>query len=328
MTTITYLIRRVRLLVLVSTAGVIFVGIVGLGQGGSPSSSKQRARLPQFRLDDSSQPFFTDLFSQLRGPRPAGRSSPDAKVDSVSTPGLSPTDAVGTPAGSAWPALISATTLADEIEALKIAIDKNVTTPSDFAGRGVKLVRRDFSILATLFAVVAEYDGDVRFKHSAAIARDRFARAAANARAAGSTNVYNEAKQRRRDLQDLLGGSRLSGEPSRVDWERVAARSALMQRLKVGLRERLVVGTRDGSEFSRRQEILLHEAEIVAAIAEVLTQEGMEDGDDEEYAALSRRMQAAAVDLVGAVKMTAPERARLAVGQVSQACADCHELYR
>ena len=59
---------------------------------------------------------------------------------------------------NAWSRVISAATLEDEIKLLKLNVDKTVTTPSSFAGRGHKPARLDFSLLAMLFAIVDQFD--------------------------------------------------------------------------------------------------------------------------------------------------------------------------
>ena len=284
---------------------------------------RQRAKLPDFSSRDAEEYFFPNVFEKLNGDRP---SSAESAVEGV--PERSAPEEVDR--GDPWSQFISATTITDEIKARKILIDKNVTTPSDFAGRGHKPVRRDHSLLAVLFAIVEEYDGDIRFQRSAAVARARFARAASNAKAGGSLSVYNEAKLRKQDLQDLVGGGRLSseGRPPAMEWAKVVNRTALMQRLELASQERLTPFTRDAETRQRHRDEITHESELVSAIAHVLTKEGVEDGDDEDYAKLARAMQVAAQEMAAAMKRDDSSSVRAAAGQISKACADCHELYR
>ena len=72
----------------------------------------------------------------------------------------------------------------------------------------------------------------------------------------------------------------------------------------------------------------MHEAEIIAAIAETLTREGMEDGDDESYAGFANLMKRSALDAVAAVKSNNAEQARKATGEIAKACSDCHDNFR
>ena len=287
----------------------------------------KRAKLPTFQASQTSRFFFDDVLAQLEGERPA---NPNARaVGAVAgMPDAAASDAAGE--SYAWSKIISASTVEDEVKKLKNSTNINVTTPTAFAGKGHKEIRRDFSMLAMIFAVINEYDGDVRWKKDAAAARDVFARTASNAKAGGNINVYNESKKRKDDLMDLTNGSALAYEPEEQvnNWESIVDRSPLMRRLTIGAEEHLSVWTSNKDEFSDNMEEILHEAEIVAAIGEVLTREGMEDGDDEDYAVFAKQMTRGALDVVAAVKLNDADQARKATGEIAKACAGCHENYR
>ena len=209
-------------------------------------------------------------------------------------------------------------------------LDKNIKTPTDFAARGHKEVRRDFALLAVLFAVIHEYEGNVRWKNEASVARDRFARAASNAKAGGSANVFKEAKDRKNDLEDLVGGASLGEKTAETsaDWGRVAERALLMQRLEAAWESGLSAWTANEREFASRGDETVHEAEMIALLAEVLTKEGLEDADDPEYATLARDMEQAALDIARAAKGSDYARARTSAGQIAKSCSACHESYR
>ncbi|MBP85403.1 MAG: hypothetical protein CMJ64_01605 [Planctomycetaceae bacterium] len=285
----------------------------------------KRAKLPTFQANQTSRFFFDDVLAQLQGERPA---SPNASVATVETPGAPDAATVGE--SYAWSKIISPSTVEDEVKKLKNAINTSITTPTEFAGKGYKEIRRDFSILAMVFAIINEYDADVRWKKDAAAARDIFARTAANAKAGGNINVYKESKRRNDELTDLMGGSSLGNQPEEQanNWEQIADRNPLMQRLVTGAEENLSKWTSNEDEFSNNIEEVLHEAEIVAAIGEVLIREGMEDGDDEEYAAFAKLMETSALDIVAAVKLNDADQARKANGEIAKACSNCHDNYR
>ena len=71
-------------------------------------------------------------------------------------------------AAFAWSKLIDAETLETEIKRLAQAVAQDVTSPSEFKGGAYQACRRHFSVLATLFAIAAEYDGEVRWQDAAA----------------------------------------------------------------------------------------------------------------------------------------------------------------
>ncbi len=157
------------------------------------------------------------------------------------------------PAEGKWSELISAEVLEDEVKSLQMATSQSVTTPGMFTAGGYKSVRRDFSILALLFAVIGEYDGNVRWRQQAPAVRDQLARAAANAKVS-SIQAFNEAKQRKLDLNDLVrGGTPNTAKPAErmARWDRVCDRQPLMQRLTIASDERLAPWTASETEFRK-----------------------------------------------------------------------------
>lgn len=313
--------RTVQLLI-----ALCLVSICSFAAFAQSRKAANRAKLPTFDPAKTNRIFFPDVFARLDGERPANPNVRVAQNSSVTVPGGGDAPVAQS---YAWSKIISGPTLEDEVKAIKLATDKNITTPQDFAGRGYKEVRRDFSVLAMLFAIINEYDEDVRWKKDAAAARDIFARTASNAKA-GNNNVYNESKKRKDELMDLINGSSLSMKPEDEanDWERIADRSPLMQRLAVGQEEKLAKWTSSEDTFGEEIEGVLHEAEIIAAIAEALTREGMEDGEDETYAEFANLMKTSALNVAAAVKSNNAEQARKATGEIAKACSDCHDNYR
>jgi hypothetical protein len=229
-----------------------------------------------------------------------------------------------------WAKLISSTTIEDEIKAIKLEVDKNITTPTEFAGRGHKAIRREYSVLAMLFAIINEYEGDVRFKKDAAAARNVFARTANNTKAGGNTNVFKEAKDRKADLDELLGGSSISSDGGNETpaWPMIIDRSPLMQRLEAAFQAKLTPTLANKDEFSKNAELVLHEAELISVMAAVLTKEGMSDAEDDTYLGFAKTMKDAAIEVANAAKGNNYDQARAAAGKIDKACSQCHESYR
>lgn len=289
----------------------------------------RRAKPPVF---SKTEPFYEDAFSQLKGERPANLGKAVAAAVSGS-PAATATDDTssdsGTGSGSGWAAFISPTTLEDEIKAQKTYADKTVTTPSDFAGNGYKLLRRDLTVAAMVFAVIGEYDGEVRWKKESPSLRDTFARTASNAKV-GTTGVYNEAKLRKQDLADIVSGQAPAGKEADVkpNWPTICDRSPLMQRLESNFESKIKAWTSNAGEFKNNKEALQHEAQIFAIIGEVLQKEGMESGDDAEYRKFAMSLTSGATQLAKACKDADHDSASKAVSVISTSCDKCHEGYR
>jgi hypothetical protein len=294
----------------------------------------RRAQPP--KLTRREELFFEDAFKEaLSGPRPSnlGQGGPTVAANtggstsSASPAGSSATDA----SGSGWSGTISAAAVEDEIKALKLLVDADVTTPSDFAGKGYKVARRDFSMLAMLFAIAGEYDGDVRWKKDAPAARDLFARAAANSKAGGNAQVFNEARLRKQELQDLIGGqSPYEGKTAEVKatWGSVCDRPPLMQHLETIFEPRVKAAVADEGSFKSNLEKLSHDAEILAAIGAVLAKEGMADADSDDYKVFCETVKRSSREIVEACKNKNHAAASSAVSAIGKACNDCHENYR
>lgn len=312
-----------KLLCLCLICAVSFTAKIVPGQ--RPQSNK-RARHPDWQ-DLPPGIFFEDAFRDgLTGPRPKVRAG---APNSPSVPQEASSGPMPESSGYAWSELISAATIEDEIKAIRTRVEESVKTSGHFQARGYVDARRELSMAAVLFAIIADYDDEVRWKTSAPVARDSLARAAANAKV-GTTPVYREAKQRLRDLDDLIRGSSLVGKPAATDiaWGEMFDRGPLMLRLEQSQKERLAMWLASPKEFNSQREHIIHEAELVAMLAQVLVTQGMQDADDDEYRAYCNLLKEAAQSVVNGVKRNDYDAARKSAGEIQKSCSECHELYR
>ena len=113
-----------------------------------------------------------------------------------------------------------------------------------------------------------------------------------------------------------------------ANWSQVADRPPLMQRLNIAHEERLTKWLANEREFAEHRDDVRHEAQLVAAIADVIGREGFDYWDDEQYAAYARELRQAASDVAAAVEHDNFTKSREAGGRMTKACADCHEGYR
>ena len=223
----------------------LFPGMLRPAETG-PTKKFRRAELPKFAPSDGAGIFFDDVFSQgVSGPRPAGAvASPGAfrrhryarQAAQESGPAEDrrrPAPASPAAASGGWSKLIAAVTIEDEIKAVKARIDQAIATPTRFRSQDYKECRLQFTELAMLFGIIEEYDAEVRWKSAGPALREAFARCAANCKT-GSDQAFQEARLRKQDLQDAVGGGRVNlpaGQP-RDDWQSVCDRSPLMKLLE------------------------------------------------------------------------------------------------
>ena len=264
--------------------------------------------------------FYDDAFSVLPpGPRPDFTSGP------VRPPPVVPPDE----AAFAWSKLVSGDTLTDEIKDLKERATATVATSSTFKGGGYDEAREAFSMLALAFGLIAAHDDDIRWQRDAATARDLFARAGFNCKV-GTDQTFNESRLRIEDLEAMIQGNPPRGQPEPGEdfrWSEVAGRSPLMKRLEHAA-DALNASVASSASFKSGADRVFHEAEIVAAIGEVICQPDFEYFDDDTYREYAGSMRDAAVRVREACLKQDYETARAAVGEISKSCDACHGDYR
>jgi cytochrome c556 len=300
---------------------------------GNAQAQERRAPPPEFSKERLEGIFFDKIDDAFPTERPtlSKLRSSSAAAPASSVVGGSPANATTESAPAAqdgWAALISPASLEDEIKRIRLHFDSVVTTPAAFSGGGYQEARLDLTVLATLFAVINEHGGEVRWKDQAAAARDLIARTAFNCKA-GSTQVYNEAKLRKADLQELISGAGLADREATPEnqWASIAGRAPLMEYLEQ-LSESLSQATRDEATIKAETDLIKRNAELLATVGEVLVKEGMEQADDGDYAKLSRSMTESARSVVQALERTDLDAVRQGAAAIRQRCDACHEQYR
>jgi hypothetical protein len=279
--------------------------------------------------------FFTDARERL-GPSPvpgqtaaATALAADATPSATSAIPLPPATAQGAPSGSHWSRLISATSVEDEVKAQVQPLSAVVQTPTGFKGGGYKTAREDFSLLAVLFGVIGQYDGEVRWQKDAANLRTLFARAGFNCKV-GTDNSFNEAKARSQDLTELVRGGTIEARPAENDftWPEVVNRPPLMKRMERSLRERLGPWTGGRADFTKNREAVIHEAQLLAVLTQVIKSEGYEYADDSTYREYVDQLQRQCLDLIEAAKNGELPAAQSAASQLNKTCDACHGDFR
>jgi len=312
-----------------SLAAALLVSLVVLGDGaaadGRGAVKPRKRAAPPARFDKaSSATFFDDAFLTLQGSRPAFSS-----VARGPAAGPRPGAAAESGGGFKWSGLISEETLTDEVKDRKSDVAGAVAKPTDFKGGGYNAARQAFSSIAVAFGIIAAYDQEVRWKKDAATARDLFARVGFNCKV-GTDQSYAESKARLDDLESMLDGNAPAGKADRDDdfgWHQVAGRPALMSRLEAA-EGVLAAGMASRADFDRGLDAILHDAEIVAAIGEVIMQPDFEYHDDDSYRGYAAAMRDAAVRVREAVRKKDYDAARGAAGDLKKSCDACHGDYR
>ena len=319
-----------KLITIVAFLGLVaaFTTLATSQSTGPKSQSSKRAtkRVQQPDWTDAEKKkqaakvFFADAFRDaLKGERPTNWAEGAAASSGEAAEG----DAV------VWSKIISSESLEDGVKSLKNELTKSVVQPAQFASGGHRVAREQFTVLALLFAVIGEYDGEVRWKQDAAAIQDRFQNLAKAA--TGDAAAFTAARNSKQDLEDLIRGNRWPQQLKRKpidDWTTVANRRVLMRVLESSLDDLIKPATSSESSFRDATDRLKREAEVSSAITQVLMHESMEDALDDDYKAYCKELQDAAEKIGRAVEQEDLGRAAKAAGAMHKACSDCHEMYR
>lgn len=284
-----------------------------------------RQSLPPKQWDKATR----DLFpphprSRLKGERPALRG---AAPPAESTPVETTADETGP---FAWSKIVSAETVMNEIKSYKAEVADQVRNIGAYKAGGNRQIRRQFSVLAVMFGIIAQYDQQIRWKQDAPAARAAFARAAVNAKAADD-NTFNESKARSQNLDDLVGGgsTEFPAAPSGdVKWPAVSERRQLMLRLDLAFEKRLRPALADAAQLNKNRDQSLHEAEMIAALAEVIGREGFDSADEADYQKHAKELKQGALAAVTAIKQNNISEAQKALGIMGKACTECHGAFK
>ena len=289
------------------------------------AESGQRVQPPQWS-QDVLDAFFDDAREQLVGTRPLGsdkinRTLVAGPVDDA--PGASSN------ASSAWSALIEADTLTAEVKRISNQLAIALRKSSGFQGGGNLACRRDFGLLSVLFGIIAEFDQEVRWQSNATQLQTRCFQAGLNCKVA-SAQSYAAANEALSVLQDLVRGQppEENAADQQADGSLLVDRTQIMLSMELLLKERLSPALANSREFRKRSQAAAEQAQLLAALAEVIQQEGYEYADDDTFLDEARQLRESARKLTDAAREKNYEAARAAAGKVSQSCSRCHEGYR
>lgn len=287
----------------------------------------RRARPPKFSKSIRDA-FFPDAREKLVGPRPQPAAAPGtAPASGTAANPATPLPTLAA-SGVGWKQWISPEAVEDEIKARQMDLAQTIQNATTFKAGDFQKARETLSVLAVMFGIVAEYDGTIRWQDAAAALRDQVARAGFNCKV-GTDGSYSEAKTRAEELQTLVRGGRLKlpDASDKPTWPQVADRQPLMKRLEQAHKS-IQARVANQRELERHADELVHEAQLIAALAEVITHAGYEFAEDGTYLEYAKAMQAQAVSVRDAALQNNYEQARQAAGEMDKACNNCHEGFR
>jgi protein-arginine kinase activator protein McsA len=323
--------NRTTLLALLLVATTALSGVVAAAFVQSPKQERKtkkvsRVKRPSFTEKDWDGIYFEDLFKDgLVGERPE-KAKPGQAQTMVAQGTIDKENSESN--GVSWSSYISGSVIEDEVKAQQALLTKHVTTPVKFKSEYGK-VHQTFSILSMMFAVIREYDGDVRWKKFAPEAQISFERAAANSRV-GTSQAYEFSKTRMADLAEMVRGGNFQASekaPDNLEWPAVVDRTPIMKRLQLS-KDALKLLSANEKDFGNGIDQILHESELIAVMGQALMKADMNDADDDGYLAFAKAMSDAAVATRDACRAQDYEAASKAINLIDQSCNNCHDEWK
>ncbi|HYO25177.1 MAG TPA: cytochrome c, partial [Lacipirellulaceae bacterium] len=108
-------------------------------------------------------------------------------------------------------------------------------------------------------------------------------------------------------------------------WSAIADRPLLMQRMQRALREGIEPHLADARALSRAKADVVHEAELLALLGEIVHREDFEFWDDATFVQHAQEMGTSASELGRAAGDDQYDAARRAAGKATNSCAACHD---
>jgi hypothetical protein len=111
---------------------------------------------------------------------------------------------------------------------------------------------------------------------------------------------------------------------SSADWATVSDLAPLMQRLEEAQLTHLTPWTGNSGDFNANKEEALHEAEVLAVLAQIIQDESYEYGGDAGYQAYANQLRDGAVGIVEGAKGSDFAKVQASMSEVTKACTNCH----
>lgn len=317
--------RRIIELIAITTLAIAAGQVAVMAQ--ARFGEKQLAERPKFS-DEQRSVFFPDARLELGPGEPGRQPVADSKPAPMPT---KPKETATKTDDATWSGMVSGEAIEDEIKSYVPAVAEHTRSLNAFKSGGYQEIRDSYSVLAVLFGVIAQYDGQVRWKDEAAGMRAALSRAGFNCKVATDAS-FKESKLRGEDLATLVrGGFPELPEAATLPedgWASVSDRPPLMKRMEQSQRGRLNVWTSNAGEFESNFDELLQEANLLRLMTEVIRDPSYEFAEDELYLEYVDAMQTHCDVLIEAIEQDRFEDAQSAVRMINQQCDNCHGDYR
>ena len=261
----------------------------------------------------------------IQGPDTEVKTDPSSSLNStLDSPKHAETDLTSTN----WKEIIDKEILDSEVKNICNRLTKNLQTVGRFKSTHQE-IPVDSATLATLAGIAVDHPDGVSWKQNAKYVRD-LAGSMANKELIRDKKSYDVVKTPFEKIVGLLDGSvpgELPDSADVADFADVAEMNTLMKRLDRAERW-MQANVRSEDGFNLNGETVIHEANIIAALAKVTTTEGYGYSEDENFLGYAVPLIEACRKMIMAVEEQNYAAFDEGLNRMSQSCTGCHSEFR
>ncbi|MBL8826343.1 MAG: cytochrome c [Planctomycetaceae bacterium] len=236
----------------------------------------------------------------------------------------------GAPSGGGiWTALISGESIESEIKFQQSILSESAKTINGFKSGGNVKARDSLLMMASLFAIMNKYEGEVKWKKDSEGMQQACTQAGNNCKTS-SDNAYKEVTKVVDMLKALMQGqvSDLPKLDPESTWGQHITINPLMKRLELAEKDHLGPWTSDAGALSKNKDAVIREGEALAFIGQFINDPSFDLVENADYKGWANDLVKAGKDLAQAAKDGDHAKALAASAAIKKTCADCHGAYR
>ena len=227
-----------------------------------------------------------------------------------------------------WAALISASTIDEEVKSIRNFLNENVHSVGTF-NSSMLMIPPKAAALGAVAVIVMEHPESVPWKDDAKYVRDL-------AKKMNSSVLQRGAKDQKRieELYDAVDATLSRSKPAGLEeppesdsFAEVAEMRLLMMRMEEA-EKRLKTEAGNESSMSEKKAMVSHEASMMAVMAKIVAMPAYGYGDDAKFTGYANEVLKASQDIKTAAESGDFAGYESAMTRVSTTCSNCHSDFK
>ncbi len=229
----------------------------------------------------------------------------------------------------AWSTIISPEVLKEEIRRGVQETHDSIKNEGFFKSRGSRAAEDQYPLLAAMFNIAATYDKDLPWKKEAAALRDLAADAGMKT-AEGDDAAFGQATKATAEIEKFLKTNKtsLSSTGPKVWADEIVYFTSIMKRMETAQRLRLRKWTTSQNEFIGNKADFMHEAQIMAAVSQIILDDSYALAAEGDYREWASQMRDNSLGALKAAKAENFDNANELIRSNNLSCSNCHNAYR